>query len=242
MKKFTAVFLIVTICFAFFGCRADEAVQTDTPPSISAQSSSEVIVAESSAQEESTAVSAESGNAAASSSQSAPAQNADAGNTGGNHDSAPEQNNTSQAQPATERQTQAAAKQTQTTAATTSSTVTCTVTIECTAVLEHMESLKAGHEEFVPDDGYIISSCCVTVPNGSSAYDAVKSACEENHITMNTVNSGYGKYIAGFQNIDEKDCGNQSGWLYFVNGKSPSKSCNKYVISNGDSVVFSYTC
>ena len=125
---------------------------------------------------------------------------------------------------------------------TTSSTITCTVTVECKSILNHMDNLKAGHESYVPSDGYIINESTVTLDNGSSAYDAVKAACNNNNVSLNTVSSSYGKYIAGFNNIDEKDCGNQSGWLYFVNGSSPSKSCSKYILSNGDNVVFSYTC
>lgn len=126
--------------------------------------------------------------------------------------------------------------------ATTSSTVSCTVTIECKKILDKTDSLKAGHEAYVPDDGIMLDAYTVHMKKGETAYDAVKKACSDNGVTINAVSSTYGVYIAGFNNIDEKDCGGGSGWIYFVNGSSLSKSCAKYEIQNGDNIVFSYTC
>lgn len=131
---------------------------------------------------------------------------------------------------------------TTTTATTTSSTVLCSVEIECKKILSNMGNLKAGHEDFVPADGIIMSTKTVTVNNGSTAYDALKSACSKSGVTINAQNSAYGTYIAGFNNIDEFDCGRQSGWIYTVNGSSPPKSCDKYTVSQGDSIVFSFVC
>lgn len=125
---------------------------------------------------------------------------------------------------------------------TTSGTITCRVTVECKKILSNMDKLDEGHIDFVPPDGYILNNASVTVKNGATAYDAVKKACDENGIILNSTNSSYGVYIAGFNYIDEKDCGSSSGWLYSVNGKTPGKSCGKYTVQNGDSIVFSYTC
>ena len=105
-----------------------------------------------------------------------------------------------------------------------------------------MDDLKAGHEDFVPHDGYIIRSHSVTLKHGATAYDAVKEACDENGVRLNAVSSSYGTYVAGINNIDEKDCGSQSGWIYKVNNVSPSKSCAKYKLKNGDAITFSYVC
>lgn len=123
-----------------------------------------------------------------------------------------------------------------------SSYITCTVTVECKVILSNMDDLKAGHEDFVPDDGYIIRSHSVTLKNGATAYDAVKETCDENGVRLNAVSSSYGTYVAGINNIDEKDCGSQSGWIYKVNNVSPSKSCAKYKLKNGDAITFSYVC
>ncbi|MGN0533141.1 MAG: DUF4430 domain-containing protein [Eubacterium sp.] len=129
-----------------------------------------------------------------------------------------------------------------TTAASEAEYISCTVEIECKSILGNMDSLKKGHEEYIPSDGVIMSRVSVTVKNKSSVYDAVMLACEKQGVSVNSVNSAYGKYIAGFNNIDEKDCGAQSGWMYTVNGSYPSKSCDKYILKSHDSIVFTYTC
>ena len=41
--------------------------------------------------------------------------------------------------------------------------------------------------------------------------------------------------------LGEKDNGNNSGWMYTVNGKHPISCLNNYILSNGDEIVFHYT-
>lgn len=120
--------------------------------------------------------------------------------------------------------------------------VVCTVKIECSVILDNMDKLKAGHESFVPSDGVILDAYSVTVKSGSSAYDVLKTACDSNDIKLYAQKSVYGVYVVGINNIDEKDCGSKSGWLYSVNGKFSNNSCGSYDVKNGDTVVFSYTC
>lgn len=135
-------------------------------------------------------------------------------------------------------------KTTPTTAKTTkkpeSTVSTCTLTIECTAVLDNMSSLKAGHEKYVPDDGYILSNKKMTVSKGDTVYDVLKEACSENGIRLTASNSTFGIYVSGINNIDEKDCGKNSGWTYWVNGNMPMVTCGKYTVNNGDEIKFSY--
>lgn len=135
-------------------------------------------------------------------------------------------------------------KTTPTTAKTTkkpeSTVSTCTLTIECTAVLDNMSSLKAGHEKYVPDDGYILSNKKMTVSKGDTVYNVLKEACSENGIRLTASNSTFGIYVSGINNIDEKDCGKNSGWTYWVNGNMPMVTCGKYTVNNGDEIKFSY--
>lgn len=241
MKKFSVFLLSLLICITFFGCKADKTVLQETQISSSLASSAETV--HENATEYTAEGSAENSDkntvkADASKTNSSKQTTSHSSGQAEQNDSSGEIKQNTTTQRAAEKQAQPAKQQ----ATTTSSAVTCTVTIDCSTILNNMEELKAGHEEFVPSNGYIINSCSVTVPNGSTVYDAVVSACKSKNISVNTVNSGYGKYISGFNNIDEKDCGGESGWIYFVNEKSPSKSCDKYKLSNGDSVVFRYSC
>ena len=244
MKKLSAIFLSLVMCIAFFGCSADKAEYNENETEQASVTAISTTLNESAINAVSENQTAGSNRNAVSdnrnTSTSSPKENDEAYAVNPDENTDTANNSTTAYYPADKP---ASAEQTATVKQTTaSSTITCSVTVECTSVLEHMDELKDGHEDYVPSDGYIISNYSVTLPNNSTAYDAVKTACENRGITMNAVSSSYGKYIAGFNNIDEKDCGSQSGWLYFVNGKSPSKSCNKYTLSNGDNVVFSYTC
>ncbi len=254
MKKFSAILLSIIMCITFFGCSADKTELKDSQitavqSTITAETTSDtnnstsVIKAhdttqnsESSKTDKSrltTKSSASTKNTSDSKTTKASAKNTEKTSTSKN----PEKNKSSTAQSTTKKTTTTTKKRT-----TTSSTITCTVTVECKSILKNMDKLADGHAPYVPSDGYFINSCTVTLDNGSSVYDAVQLACNKQGVHMTTVNSGYGKYVKGFNNIDEKDCGSQSGWLYFVNGSSPAKSCSKYKLSNGDNVVFSYTC
>ena len=40
----------------------------------------------------------------------------------------------------------------------------------------------------------------------------------------------------------EFSCGEQSGWMYEVNGVYPGKSCSKYDVEDGDIIKWNYTC
>lgn len=121
-------------------------------------------------------------------------------------------------------------------------TVTCTVTVECKSILDHMDELKEGHEEFVPNDGYIIKNYTYKAKAGYTAYDALKSACNNNDIKLTAQKTSYGIYISGINNLDEFDCGKQSGWMYSVNGIMPNTTCGNVTVDDGDSIVFTYVC
>lgn len=237
LKKISKILFCLFLCFCLFGCGSDETSksQSETVTSavhtIIAENDNDASVADKTSKVSSTSSTVTTTNKTDNS-------NSKNKNSDTNKNTTAEKTNKNTNN--TTKSTTKAATKKQTT--TTSSTVNCTVTVECKKILSNMDNLKAGHEDFVPQSGVFFSNCSVRVKNGSSAYDAVKLACSNNGISVNATNSSYGIYIAGFNNIDEKDCGNQSGWTYTVNGKYISKSCGKYIVSNGDSIVFSYTC
>ena len=120
--------------------------------------------------------------------------------------------------------------------------MTCTITVECKNIHKHMSQLKSGHERFVPNDGYIIHAESHTVNRSSTAYDVLKLACNAHGIRLTARNTSYGVYVVGINNLDEKDCGSASGWMYKVNGTVPMTSCGKYKMDSGDNLVFYYVC
>lgn len=92
------------------------------------------------------------------------------------------------------------------------------------------------------DVDYWIPTTNVTVKEGSTVYHAFTSALNTAGITYEGAESGYvssitkdGRTLAEFTN------GENSGWLYKVNGELPEIGLTSYKIHNGDNIVFYYT-
>ena len=132
-------------------------------------------------------------------------------------------------------------KPTTTTATTSKKENACTLTIECKAILSNMDDLKPGHEKYVPKNGYILNNYTCAVNSGDTVFDVLEKACDDNSIILTSHSSGYGVYVAGINNLDEFDCGSQSGWKYKVNGVDANRSCGYYKLTGGENIVFYYT-
>ena len=120
----------------------------------------------------------------------------------------------------------------------------CTVTIECSTVLEHMDDLKSGKADIVPADGVLLPETTVAFSEGDTVFDVLQRVCRAQGIHMeSTWTPAYNSaYIEGIGNLYEFDCGELSGWMYSVNGVWPDYGCSGYTLRDVDSVVWSYTC
>lgn len=143
-----------------------------------------------------------------------------------------------------------------TTQATTEMKKYCTVRIECNTIYDNLSKLKEGKNDFLPSSGVILDNVQVELSGDESAFDVIKKACEENACTDNckyckangvqieyTYTPAFNNYyIEGIHQIYEKDCGTQSGWMYSVNGTFPDVGSSSYTVSEGDVIVFAFTC
>ena len=120
--------------------------------------------------------------------------------------------------------------------------ISCTLNVECKSILNNMDKLKDGHSEYVPANGYIIKGYKYTAKAGFTAYDALKKACKDNGIKLTAQSEKYGTYVSGINNIDEFDCGSQSGWMYSINGNRPNVSASSQRVTDGDEITFEYVC
>lgn len=132
----------------------------------------------------------------------------------------------------------------------------CTISINCSQILNNTDKLKTEKAPFVPSNGYILKEITVEFSEGESVYDVFQRACRENVCADNcgycraggihyeaSYNAGYDNYyIEGIHQLYEKDCGSKSGWLYRVNGAFPNYGCSSYTVQNGDKIEFLYTC
>ena len=121
---------------------------------------------------------------------------------------------------------------------------TCTVSISCAVLLEHLDQLETGTRELVPGDGVLLAPTAVEIQEGDSVFDLLKRACREAGIHMEYQDTpGYGSaYVEGIGNLYEFDGGALSGWMYRVNGTFPNKGCSAVAAAPGDQVEWVYTC
>lgn len=120
----------------------------------------------------------------------------------------------------------------------------CTITIRCDTILSNMGDLEPGKAEFVPEDGVILYPVTVEFESGETVFDVLKRVCDIAGIQLEyswtPLYDSY--YIEGINNLYEFDCGNESGWMYKVNGWFPNYGCSSYTLEDGDVIVWAYTC
>ena len=109
-------------------------------------------------------------------------------------------------------------------------TITCTVSVSCKAAL----AVNADLANAVSSKGMILGGKNVTIPKGASVYDAL--------VATGISVDGSAGYVSSIHSLGENDCGAGSGWMYAVNGKYSNKGCNSYILQDGDTVSWNYTC
>ncbi|MBQ9862402.1 MAG: DUF4430 domain-containing protein [Lachnospiraceae bacterium] len=122
--------------------------------------------------------------------------------------------------------------------------LTCTFSIECTTILNNLENLNSDKLDVVPANGIIFPAQTVTFYEGESVFDVLSRVCSENniHIEYSWTPMYNSVYIEGMNNLYEFDCGQGSGWMYKVDGWYPNYGCSRYVLTNGETVEWRYTC
>lgn len=121
---------------------------------------------------------------------------------------------------------------------------TCTISIECSTILNNIASLDPAKLEVLPTNGILLDKMSAVFYEGESVYDVLSRVCREAGIHMESswtpmYNSAY---IEGIGNLYEFDCGTLSGWMYRVNGWYPNYGCSRYALADGDVIEWRYTC
>lgn len=121
---------------------------------------------------------------------------------------------------------------------------TCTISISCATILDHMDWLDPEKVELVPEDGWILEPTEVTFYEGESVFNVLQRTGKQQGIHMEFENTPMynSAYIEGIHNLYEFDCGELSGWMYKVNGWFPNYGCSRYQLREGDVVEWVYTC
>lgn len=122
--------------------------------------------------------------------------------------------------------------------------LTCTLSVCCDTLLDHLTLLDAEKAELVPVDGVIYPERSVTFSDGETVFDVLLRETQKAQIHMEySVTPLYNSvYIEGIGNLYELDAGDLSGWMYRVNGEFPNFGCSLYTLKDGDVIEWVYTC
>lgn len=121
---------------------------------------------------------------------------------------------------------------------------TCTISISCATILDHMDICASEKVELVPADGWLLQPVQVTFYEGESVFNVLQRTCKQNKIHMEYMDTPIynSAYIEGIGNLYEFDVGDLSGWMYSVNDWFPNYGCSRYALQNGDVIRWVYTC
>lgn len=114
------------------------------------------------------------------------------------------------------------------------------LSIDCKNAIAYGILDDPDYADILPQNGIIYANASLEAEEGESVLSLLKRTLKANNMVYTIQNSsGYVRSIAG---LSEFDCGQQSGWMYKVNGKLPNFSCKYYDLQVGDRVEFVYTC
>lgn len=124
------------------------------------------------------------------------------------------------------------------------SQITCTMTIRCDSILEHMEDLVPEKQPLIPADGILYTGKDLTIEAGSTVFDLLAREVRDAKLHMEFSRSALydSVYVEGIGNLYEFDCGPLSGWMYKVNGGFPDHGCSQQKLADGDLVEWVYVC
>lgn len=120
----------------------------------------------------------------------------------------------------------------------------CTIYIDIKTIEDNLNNLEEGKERYLTEDYILLNTTEVEYYEGETVFDVLLRECQKRGIHMESswtpmYNSAY---VEGINNLYEFDCGNESGWMYKVNGVFPNYGSSRYVVLEGDVIEWVYTC
>lgn len=128
---------------------------------------------------------------------------------------------------------------------TTTDDISVKILIDVNTLLKDDSKLEPQLKQYVPKSGYILPSTAIKVKKGSSAFDVLKAATKKYQIQMEyegVSTTGYNTiYLKGINHIYEFSAGNESGWLYSVNGIFSNYGIDAFKVKNNDTIRIIYS-
>ena len=108
-----------------------------------------------------------------------------------------------------------------------------TISIRCDKIV--------GMAEHVPSNGIVLDTTEFDIEDGDTVYSILVEAAKKHKIQFENNGSDSMAYISGINYIYEFDFGDLSGWIYTVNGQTPSVGASQYELKDGDVIEWKYT-
>lgn len=123
-------------------------------------------------------------------------------------------------------------------------TLVCTMLFSITGCVKNTSS--HGAYVYVTIDasfiekGVLLSEYEVSLEEGTTVFDITFAACKDNGILLSSRGTGAIRYVEGIADLYEFDHGPASGWVFYVNDESASKSSGVYEVQEGDEIRWEY--
>lgn len=118
---------------------------------------------------------------------------------------------------------------------------TVTIAISCKTAINKGVNKEPGFTH-LPSDGVILATTTMEIQDGETVFEVLEKVVRQNKIHMEYSGSGSSIYIEGIDNLYEFDGGQNSGWMYSVNGWYPNYGCGVYKLKPNDVIQWNYTC
>jgi hypothetical protein len=112
-----------------------------------------------------------------------------------------------------------------------------TVNIDCIAAVE----ATYNRPIFLSDEGWMLRDYQVSLKEGETAHDALRKACEETDMELETTGIGSSEFVTGINALLQYECGEKSTWIFFVNGEGSKTAMNDYIPKAGDVLSWRYS-
>ncbi|MCI7805232.1 MAG: DUF4430 domain-containing protein [Oscillospiraceae bacterium] len=116
------------------------------------------------------------------------------------------------------------------------------MSVNCSEILENMDSLDSGLEEYIPEYGLVVEDKAYPIKDGDTVYDLLIRVAKENKIQIESKGFFGNREIEGINYIYNSSCGKGSRWIYKVNGEIQQPVCSDYKLKDGDIVQWIYVC
>lgn len=101
------------------------------------------------------------------------------------------------------------------------------------------DTIEDENNKYIPKDGVILSETTFSFSKGETVEDILIEAAKTHDIPLDITEST--GYVRAINHLYEFDYGELSGWMYRVNGVTPSVGSNQYLLTENDRIEWLYT-